>query len=195
MESVERVSRGVGQKITADRIGMIGRADSFEEVGRSGVGGGNEVAQMKWGGGKGNGRGGGMMVIPSREGICCCVGSSGSVIDLKIELLEELRPANLARGEMRLSCEVSKRLMVCDHMKFASMQIMPPLFQCYDYCQQLLFMHWIFPLMLIHLVGKECYRLQSFSLILTQRCSNCKSGCIGSDYIRKRFIRDNEYGC
>jgi hypothetical protein len=52
VEGVEGVSRGVGKEIATDRIGRISRADSFEEVGSNGVGGGNEVVQMKWGGGR-----------------------------------------------------------------------------------------------------------------------------------------------
>src|ERR1700722_8053554 len=54
-------------------------------------------------------------------------------------------------------------------------------------------MDWIISFMLIHLVGYECNRLQTISLILTKSCTNSEAGCIGGNHIRQRDIRNSEY--
>ena len=109
VDGVERFSGGIGKKVTAERVGRIGRSDSFEEVGSNSMGRGYEIVELMerrmgmkgrdssrvWGGGR-------VMIISTREGIGCYVGFPRSIVDLKIELLKKFRPANLARGKMRL---------------------------------------------------------------------------------------------
>ena len=65
-----------------------------------------------------------------RQDISTDVLTARCMHNLQIQLSQALQPTSLARIQMRLSVEVSERLVVSEHCACITMQVLPPLSTC-----------------------------------------------------------------
>ena len=100
-----------------------------------------------------------------------------TVYIIKLVLLQELHPTHLTGRQMGLRMQVFKGGVIGDHPSALAINVMAPLFECNNDCQELTVMCGVVALSPSELLAEISHRLQAMTLILLYRPTNaiCRS--------------------